>query len=168
VDADPRQRGQAVVRFDPDPRATYHICLRGPARADLAEKFHLVVLGGNLDCATAHGSIAFPGDGAQVFAVGAVDSAARRIGYSSCGPNSACPKPDFVAIVPCPSVCRNRPFAGTSAAAPQAAGLAAVMLSRHPERTPAQIVNAMRGAAEDLGPPGHDCETGYGLIRLPR
>jgi subtilisin family serine protease len=165
---DPRQRGQAVVRFEPDPHATYHICLRGPARVDLAEKFHLVVLGGDLTCATANGSIAFPGDGAHVYAVGAVDSAARRVGYSSCGPNSASPKPDFVAIVPFPSVCRDRPFAGTSAAAPQAAGLAAVMLSRHPERTPAQIVGAMRAAAEDLGPPGHDCETGYGLIRLPR
>jgi hypothetical protein len=168
VGADARNRGQAIVRFDPDAHATYHLCLRGSAHAAPAEKFHLVVLGGNLAHATANGSIAFPGDGAQVYAVGAVDPAGRRVGYSSCGPNSPRPKPDFVAVVPFPSVCRDRPFAGTSAAAPQAAGLAAVLLSRHPEWTPAQAFAALRLAAEDLGPPGHDHETGYGSLRLPK
>jgi subtilisin family serine protease len=71
-----------------------------------------------------------------------------------------------VAVVPFPSSCRERPFAGTSAAAPQAAGLAAVLLSQHPEWTPAQVFDALRTAAEDLGPPGHDPETGYGALRL--
>jgi hypothetical protein len=67
-----------------------------------------------------------------------------------------------------PSLCRDRPFAGTSAAAPQAAGLAAVLWSSRPNWTPNQVTQALREAALDLGPPGHDCETGYGLIRLPR
>jgi hypothetical protein len=168
VGADSRHRSQPIVRFEPDANATYHICLRGPAQAAPAEKFHLVVLGGNLAHATANGSVAFPGDGALVYAVGAVDPAGRRVGYSACGPNSPRPKPDFVAVVPFPSMCRDRPFAGTSAAAPQAAGLAAVMLSRHPEWAPTQVFDALRLAAEDLGPPGHDHETGYGSIRLPR
>jgi Subtilase family len=164
---DPKHRGRAIVRFEPHPRASYHVCLRGPAHA-AADKLHLVVLGGNLEWATAPGSIAFPGDGANVYAIGAVDAQGRRVSYSSCGPNSPRPKPDFVAVVPFPSQCRDRPFAGTSAAAPQAAGLAAVLLSRHPHLAPAQVVAILRAAAEDLGPPGHDCETGYGLIRLPR
>jgi subtilisin family serine protease len=165
-----RQRpvGRAVVRFEPDPVATYHVCLRGPAQGAAAQKFHLVVLGGNLERSTAQGSIAFPGDGASVYAVGAVDEAGRRVSYSSCGPNSPRPKPDFVAVVPFPSRCRERPFAGTSAAAPQAAGLAAVLLSRHPQWSPIQVIEVLRASAEDLGPPGHDCETGYGLLRLPR
>ncbi len=164
---DPGHRGRAMVRFEPQRLATYAVRVRGPAGAG-AERFHLVALGANLERATARGSIAFPGDGASVHAVGAVDAQGRRVSYSSCGPNSARPKPDFVAVVPFPSVCRDRPFAGTSAAAPQAAGLAAVLLSRHPEWSPHEVVAALRGAAEDLGPPGHDCETGYGLIRLPR
>jgi subtilisin family serine protease len=166
--ADPQQGGRAIVRFEPAAHAAYHVTLRGPRAASPHEKFHLVVLGGNLQYATAQGSIAFPGDGAAVYAVGAVDGLGQRISYSSCGPNSALPKPDFVAVVPFPSQCRDRPFAGTSAAAPQAAGLAAVLWSSQLPSTPAQIVAALRNAAEDLGPPGHDCETGYGLIRLPR
>ncbi len=133
VGVDPRQRGRALVRFEPAANATYHVCLRGPAAAPAAA-FHLMVLGGNLEFATAKGSIAFPGDGANVFAIGAVDAEGRRISYSSCGPNSPRPKPDFVATVPFPSQCRDRPFAGTSAAAPQAAGLAAVLLSRRRHR----------------------------------
>jgi subtilisin family serine protease len=167
VGADPVHRGQAIVRFEPVAGRAYHICLYGPASAPTDDKFHVVVLGGNPEHASAPGSIAFPGDGAAVYAVGAVDGQRQRIGYSSCGPNSSRPKPDFVATVPFPTQCRERPFAGTSAAAPQAAGLAAVLLSRSPASAPRQVVDALRSAAEDLGPPGHDWETGYGLLRLP-
>jgi hypothetical protein len=161
--------GSALVRFDPEPGAKYQVkvrCVDSPS--DKAEAFHLVVLGGSLECTTWRGSIPFPGDGAQVHAVGAVDAKNDRLFYSSCGPNSRLPKPDFVATVPFPSLCRERPFAGTSAAAPQAAGLAALLWSSHPDWTPNQITQALREAALDLGPPGHDCETGYGLIRLPK
>ena len=131
------------------------------------DKFHLVALGGYLDQATRAGSIPFPADGARIQAVGAVDSAGKRFFYSSCGPNSRLPKPDFVAPVPFASLCRERAFAGTSAAAPQAAALAALWYSRHPDWTADQVTAAMRDSARDLGPPGHDCETGYGLIHLP-
>ena len=141
--ADPKQRGRAIVGFEPAVGAAYHVCLRGPTATPLDQTFHLVVLGGNLEHATAPGSIAFPGDGANVYAVGAVDAQGRRISYSSCGPNSPRPKPDFVAMVPFPSQCRERPFAGTSAAAPQAAGLAAVLLSRQPHSAPVQILETM-------------------------
>jgi len=70
-------------------------------------------------------------------------------------------------MVPFPSQCRLRPFSGTSAAAPQAAALAALLWSRQPSASAGQITAAMHTAALDLGPRGHDCETGYGLIRLP-
>ncbi len=129
--------------------------------------FHLVALGGGLARTTAQGSIACPADGPAVLAVGAVDGAGQRAGYSSCGPNSGRPKPDFVAPVPFPSLWRDRPFTGTSAAAPQAAALAALWWSRHPDWRAEQVKTAMRHAAQDLGPAGHDYETGYGLIKLP-
>ncbi len=160
--------GRAVVRFEPSPGALYQVRVRGveSGRAE-AEAFHLVVLGGSLNHTTNRGSIAFPGDGARVIAVGAVDAKGQRLAYSSCGPNSRLPKPDLVATVPFPSQCRARPFAGTSAAAPQAAGLAALLWSQHPDWLPERIAQALRESAIDLGPPGHDSETGYGLIRLP-
>jgi hypothetical protein len=164
-----RTVGRAVVRFEPAPGAVYQVkvrCVESPMTE--AEAFHLVVLGGSLERTTSRGSIPFPGDGAHVLAVGAVDARGQRLAYSSCGPNSRLPKPDLMATVPFPSVCRARPFAGTSAAAPQAAGLAALVWSQHPDWLPEQVAQALRGAALDLGPPGHDSETGYGLIRLPK
>jgi subtilisin family serine protease len=92
----------------------------------------------------------------------------QRMTYSSCGPNSAQPKPDLVAPVPFPSLWRARPFSGTSASAPQAAALAALWWSRYPGWTAAQVRLALTSSARDLGPPGHDYETGYGLITLPK
>ncbi len=156
--------GRAVVRFEPESGAAYQVGVRTAADAG---PFHLVVLGGNLEVSTSHGSIAFPGDGARVLAVGAIDEQGQRTSYSSCGPNSRQPKPDFVAPVPFPSLCRQRPFAGTSAAAPQAAALAALVWSRHPGWSATQVSSALRAAALDLGPAGHDFETGYGAIHLP-
>jgi subtilisin family serine protease len=161
-------RGCAVVRFLPVLGCRYQVRLRCPGGAgDKTGPFHLVVLGGNLGCATARGSIPFPADCPAAHAVGAVDAEGRRLSYSSCGPNSRLPKPDLVAEVPFPSLWRERPFAGTSAAAPQAAGLAALWWSRHPDWTARQVSEAMKSAARDLGPPGHDFATGYGRLALP-
>ncbi|HZT80290.1 MAG TPA: S8 family serine peptidase [Gemmataceae bacterium] len=155
----------AVARFQPEPHRTYMVRVRlvggEPGR------FHLSCLGGGMRHATTAGSIPFPGDGPEVIAVGAVSEEGRRVNYSSCGPCSAGPKPDLTAVVPFPSLWRPRPFAGTSAAAPQAAGLAALLWSKHPDWTASQVRAALGKAAVDLGPPGHDCETGYGMIRLP-
>lgn len=163
-----RQAGRAVVRFEPNVDATYQVkvrCLEAPNSK--WEAFHLVILGGSLEHATSRGSIPFPGDGAGVLAVGATDAKNQRMIYSSCGPNSRLPKPDFMATVPFPSQCRRTPFGGTSAAAPQAAGLAAVLWSSVPDCSARQLTQTLRQSAIDLGTPGHDHETGYGLIRLP-
>jgi hypothetical protein len=162
--------GQAMVRFDPEPGRRYYVSVRcspGSSPPVPSGKFHVVALGAALEIAESKGSIPFPGDGAQVLAVGAVDHLGQRTPYSSCGPNSHRPKPDLVAMVPFPSVCRERPFSGTSAAAPQAAALAALWWSRQPAWSATQVASSLRGAAFDLGPAGHDCETGFGLVRLP-
>jgi hypothetical protein len=161
--------GQAVIRFDPAPGRKYLVRLQcqKETKSEKTDKFHLVALGANLEDVTSGGSIPFPGDGASVLAVGAVDRAGKRLSYSSCGPNSAYPKPDFVGLIPFPSYFRQRPFAGTSAAAPEAAALAALCWSRYTQYTPKQIRATLQNAALDLCTPGHDCETGYGMIRLP-
>jgi hypothetical protein len=166
---DGRSWGQTAVRFEPAPQREYlvgiHVLDSSPPRN---ENFHLVVLGGNLARATESGSIPFPGDGENVITIGCADELQQRLSYSSCGPNSRRPKPDFVAQVPFPSRFRERPFTGTSAAAPQGAGLAALLLSRDPSMTPERVRELLQGAAIDLLQPGHDRETGYGLLRLPQ
>jgi hypothetical protein len=158
-------RGCTVVRFTP--QAGHAYTLRVKRLREAPGTFHLVVLGGGLQFATKRGSIPFPADGPEVIAVGAVNQQGRRLGYSSCGPNSSEPKPDFVAPIPFPSSWRSRPFTGTSAAAPQAAALAALMLARHPDWNPQRVRELLKAAGAHAGHAKHDYETGFGQIRLP-
>jgi PKD repeat protein len=56
-------------------------------------------------------------------------------------------------------------FFGTSAAAPHAAGVAALMLDASPGATPAQVLSAMQNSAVDMAAAGFDNDTGAGLIQ---
>jgi PKD repeat protein len=55
-------------------------------------------------------------------------------------------------------------FFGTSAAAPHAAGIAALMLDALPDSTPAELNSALESSAIDMESPGFDFDTGAGLI----
>ena len=55
-------------------------------------------------------------------------------------------------------------FFGTSAAAPHAAAIAALMLEANPALTPGDIYSILESTAVDMGPAGFDFDTGYGLI----
>ena len=74
-------------------------------------------------------------------------------------------KPDFAAA---DGVSTNTPgflpFFGTSAAAPHAAGIAALILQAKPNYTPAQVQAAMRATALDSMAAGVDRDSGYGII----
>jgi subtilisin family serine protease len=155
----------AIARFWPQLSHRYGVRVRAAGESQAA--FHIVALGAWLQYATARGSIPFPADGPSVVAIGAVDQDGHRTLYSSCGPNSSRPKPDLVAPVPFPTFGRDIPFSGTSAAAPQAAALAALWWCQHPDWTAEKVKEAMVHSARDLGPKGHDFETGYGMIALP-
>ena len=158
--------GCAVVRFLPKDNHAYSTRVR-QINASLGS-FHLVVLGGGLQVTNQAASIPFPADGIETIAVGAVDSGGQRVAYSSCGPNSGSLKPDLVAEVPFPSCWRSRPFSGTSAAAPQAAGLAALLWGRHVDWSAKRVRQQLRDDAETLSAkfvPNN--ETGYGRIHLP-
>jgi subtilisin family serine protease len=166
TEADGAGRFSASVRFPPRAGHAYRVRLRrlqGPGAP-----VHLTTTFASLAHTTVGPSVCFPADGPEVVALGAVDHDGHRMGYSACGPESPRPKPDLVAEVPVPSRWRPRPFGGTSAAAPQAAALAALCWSRHPDWTAARVRAALASCARDLGPPGPDPETGFGLLRLPR
>ncbi|GAB3740033.1 S8 family serine peptidase [Amycolatopsis oliviviridis] len=62
------------------------------------------------------------------------------------------------------SVSGFQPFFGTSAAAPSAAAIAALLKQGKPAATPAEIRNALTSTAIDLGAPGFDPVTGAGVI----
>ncbi|ACF14181.1 peptidase S8 and S53 subtilisin kexin sedolisin [Chloroherpeton thalassium ATCC 35110] len=59
-------------------------------------------------------------------------------------------------------------FAGTSAAAPHAAGAAALILSLHPEYTPKQVRGLLVSTADDIASEGWDHYTGGGRLNIER
>jgi hypothetical protein len=59
-------------------------------------------------------------------------------------------------------------FLGTSAAAPSAAGVAALILQKIPTATNTQIYNALKSTAVDMNTPGYDLLTGAGLIQADK
>lgn len=163
--ADLSDRLSAAVRFEPAAGHSYRVRVRhvgGPAGA-----FHVTTTFGSLQLTTAGANVCFPSDGDEVVALGAVDETDHRHLYSARGTNLVHTKPDLVATVPFPSSWRPRPFGGTSAAAPQAAALAALCWSRHPDWNAARIREVLRSSAIDLDRPGPDCDTGFGRICLP-
>lgn len=161
-----KDRFAVTVRFVPKEGRTYGVRVREIEGS--RNGFHLSVLGGNLQRATRAGSIPFPGDGQRCLAVGAVDEDGKRQVYSSCGPNSATPKPELVAVVPFHINRRKEPFTGTSAAAPQTAGAAALYWARHPSLAANQVRATLLNSAVHLdGDKGHSWDTGFGLVRLP-
>jgi subtilisin family serine protease len=54
---------------------------------------------------------------------------------------------------------------GTSMATPHVAGVAALVWSRHTDKSNEEIRNALTASAKDLGPAGRDTGFGYGLVQ---
>jgi uncharacterized repeat protein (TIGR01451 family) len=74
-------------------------------------------------------------------------------------------KPDLTAADGVSTDVNNfRPFFGTSASAPHAAAIAALLRSALPALTPAQVRTALTGSAIDLLAPGWDRDTGAGVV----
>jgi subtilisin family serine protease len=75
------------------------------------------------------------------------------------------PKPDIAAFdYVTTTVPGFAPFPGTSAAAPHSAAVAALLLSKNPNLTPAQVRSILTSTAVDIGPAGFDNAAGFGRI----
>lgn len=115
-----------------------------------------------------------PADGDSVIAVGAVDAQNNLASFSSIGPSAdGRIKPDVVAMgVGVLSVLRpsSRVYSptsyqnvnGTSFSCPLTAGVAALVLSAHPNLTPMEVRDALRLTADRAANP--DNQFGWGLI----
>ncbi len=125
------------------------------------------------------GSVVIPGDSASAFTVGSLDFLKYTTGpidyFSSLGPNNraytggtAVMKPDICGPDYVTGVSYGAEnFAGTSAATPHVAGLAALVKGVIPEYTPAQIRAVLESYAYDLGGTGKDNTYGAGAGQLP-
>ena len=103
-------------------------------------------------------------DDPYILTVGATDSADALFVWSGRGNNQDLVAPGTVA-----TTVRGGAYGvgtGTSAAAPQVAGAAALVLSVNPNLTPGQVQNILKESADDLGAAGWDSIYGAGRINL--
>ncbi|GHB53843.1 S8 family serine peptidase [Mongoliitalea lutea] len=123
--------------------------------------------------------VAFPANVNGVITVGAIDRNGAIWNYSSRGPQMDLVAPtgnvnnlgDLVTTDRMGNLGYNNgnytfTFGGTSGAAPQVAGAAALMISVNPNLTLTQIRNILRNTATDMGPSGFDNTFGYGRLNL--
>lgn len=142
--------------------------------AELAASLGVVVVNsmGN-ESQTQPPSIVSPPDGENVIAVGAVDSAGRIAYFSSNGPTAdGRMKPDVVAMGVDVYAAASYSFtydtsgysfvSGTSFSGPLTAGVCALILSVHPELTPAQVMEALKMTADKKDSPNN--VYGWGLV----
>jgi hypothetical protein len=146
----------AGLSFTPRRNARYWLRVR--LVRGKASRFHCVVRYADLAITTDGDSVCcFPADNAAVVTVGASNWAGKRDATSAWGRS----KPELIAPVPIPGAGTAPSFGGTSAAAPQAAALAALLAESQPRWTAAQLRQALLRACRPCG------NRGARLLGLP-
>lgn len=112
------------------------------------------------------GTVKYPAAYDTVLGVGGVTDHNVPHNLSNSGPELDITAPWYVFTT---AIEGNYNYAdGTSMAAPQVAGVAALIWNKYPNMSPAEVRNLLRQTAQDLGPKGWDSQTGYGLLRADR
>jgi hypothetical protein len=113
----------------------------------------------------------FPANYPHVLTVASTDPADRISSFSSASPaiDVAAPGEDIYAAVPTRFAPTGfAPLDGTSFSAPIVAGALAWIWTVRPELEKTQVMELVRRSARDLGAPGRDADTGFGLLDIPR
>lgn len=117
--------------------------------------------------------VSYPAAIEGVLAVGAVDRYGEITNYSQRGSSidmvafggyEDIVTTDFMGTAGYSTGNYTNSFDGTSAACPQVAGVAALMLSANPSLTESQVRTKLQNTAKDLGVVGYDTIYGYGLV----
>jgi subtilisin family serine protease len=113
-----------------------------------------------------------PADCAGVMGVAATDQLNKPAAFSNYGSYVTVAAPGVQILSTFIDVKKNvHAYAyldGTSMAAPFVTGLAALLFSKHPDWTPAQVSQRIVATASDLGPKGWDPHYGAGLINVAK
>jgi subtilisin family serine protease len=113
------------------------------------------------------GSIGYPANLSTVVAVGSLGQDSRIATYSNFGPAQEVIAPGSVVYSTAPN--GNYAIAsGTSMAAPQVTGVAALMYAANAGLTAARARALLAAGAIDMGTPGRDIYHGYGLLNARR
>ena len=112
----------------------------------------------------------FPAFYPHVLSVGATNDQGRVAGFSTISPTVDLVAPGVRIPVAEPTTEEPSGFilvSGTSFASPLVAGSAAWVWTRRPDLDNTQLFELMRRSAVDIGEPGHDQASGYGLLSIP-
>jgi subtilisin family serine protease len=145
-----------IVRAGAAPKRMELLMLGSPDRSEA------------LDIPVVAGSLAEPGDNANVLTVGATNPLAPQqlARFSSRGPTTdGRAKPEIVSPTG-PATGAEAAFGGTSAAAPHAAGAAALLLEAFPQAGTRDLMAQLRERALRLPAPAVEGEAGAGALQL--
>jgi hypothetical protein len=106
---------------------------------------------------------AYPGAFPEVIAVTATDSDDALFDKANRGAYVALAAPGVAILVASPGGAYQM-RSGTSFAAPQVSGIAALLLERNRKLDPSEVRSILTATAHDLGPPGRDDQFGAGLV----
>jgi serine protease len=110
--------------------------------------------------------INYPAAFPTVLAVGAVNGQDQTVAYSNSGPESGVVAPGNVYTTRMNG--QYGAHSGTSMAAPQVAGLAALLLKKYPNMTPSELRRHIMYTSKDVHQQGLDINTGHGRIDLAK
>lgn len=137
----------------------------------------LVAAAGNSGAKDAGNPVVYPASCNGYLTVGATDQRDSRAPFSGHHPYVDISAPGVSiqsTVIPIGSMANGPdtygygPASGTSMAAPQVAGLAALLFAAHPEWTPAQVEARVKKTSRDLGKKGPDPSFGMGRIDVAR
>jgi hypothetical protein len=110
----------------------------------------------------------YPGSYPEVMSVSGTDATDRRAYCSDYNANVSVSAPADGVVGLKMGGGTMRGTCGTSAAAPQVSGLAAMLFSQNPARAPRDVRTIIESTVDDRGAPGRDAMFGFGRINVER
>lgn len=156
--------GQPVTAISMSLGGSYSRTLETAINSAYSAGITVVASAGNSGDNTVNYPAALP----NVVGVGATDRDNQRASFSSYGAGVVSVMAGGVGII---STVPGGGYAssnGTSMASPQVAALIALLVTKNGTQTPSQIRTKLQDTADNLGAPGRDDATGYGLINFCR
>ncbi|WP_409973245.1 S8 family peptidase [Bacillus sp. Bva_UNVM-123] len=149
-----------------------NMSLTGPMKSPLIEDAVKKALEKNITVVAAAGNTGdqttgYPAAYEGVISVGSVDKNKKLAVDSTYGPSIDIVAPGVDVYSTFYQYGQKSSFlemSGTSMASPMVAGVASLLLSKHPNLTPSQIEYILEHTADDLGEPGYDIKYGNGLV----
>ncbi len=160
------------VAYSTTGSGTYRLKVTAPGETPDLNNTDIEIFSFNhqLDPYVEKSSVMAPGNVEEVLTVGSINKKNWKSGeiayYSSRGPTAdGRVKPDITGVDGVTTLVYGG-FLGTSAAAPHAAGAAALIMAREPDLSNEEVNQALRQEALDLGETGPDNTYGWGKMRL--